>query len=88
MFAILAIKFPFSCGESDLYWNIVKFQNIMAKIVGNFSDDSSIGFFLELDLNYIDQLHDLHNDYPLTLVKIKVINEVNPWIWRRNQRSE
>ena len=50
----------------------------MAKIVGSFSDDSSIGFFLELDLNYIDQLHDLHNDYPLTLVKIKVINEVNP----------
>ena len=32
-FAILDIKVPFTCGESDLYWNIVKFQNFLTRIV-------------------------------------------------------
>ena len=32
-FAILDITFRFTCGESDLYYNIAKFQNIMTKIV-------------------------------------------------------
>ena len=32
-FAILDITFHFTCGESDLYQNIVKFQNIMTKVV-------------------------------------------------------
>ena len=30
----------------------------------NYSNDNSIGFFLEVDLDYLDELHDLHNDYP------------------------
>ena len=33
-FTMIDIKFPFTCGESDLYKNIVKFQNIMTRIVG------------------------------------------------------
>ena len=33
-FAILDITFRFTCGQSDLYQNIVKFQNIMNKIIG------------------------------------------------------
>ena len=28
-------------------------------------DDSPIGYILEVDLEYADSLHDLHNDYPL-----------------------
>ena len=32
-FAILDITFRFTFGESDLYYNIAKFQNIMTKIV-------------------------------------------------------
>ena len=40
-FAILVITFPFSCGESDLYWNIVKFQIVMTRIVRKFSLCSS-----------------------------------------------
>ena len=34
-FAILNIKFCFTCGESDLHLNIVKFQNIMIRIAGS-----------------------------------------------------
>ena len=30
----------------------------------NYSNDNSIGFFLEVDLDSLDELHDLHNDYP------------------------
>ena len=33
-FALLDTSFPFTCGESHLYWNNVKFQNIMTRIVG------------------------------------------------------
>ena len=28
-------------------------------------DYSSVGYILEVDLEYLDSLHDLHNDYPL-----------------------
>ena len=29
----------------------------------NYCDDGPIGCFLEVDLYYLDELHDLHNDY-------------------------
>ena len=29
------------------------------------SEKSLIGYFLEVDLKYHDELHELHNDYPL-----------------------
>ena len=31
---ILDIKFRFTCDESDLFYNFLKFQNIMTRIVG------------------------------------------------------
>ena len=42
----------------------------------NYSDDGSIGCFLEIDLDYLDELNDLHNDYPLAAEKIKVIKKI------------
>ena len=36
------------------------------------SAESDVGYFLEVDLEYLSQLHELHNDYPLAPEKLKV----------------
>ena len=36
------------------------------------SENSSIGYFLEVDLEYISKLHDFHNDYPLAPEKLEI----------------
>ena len=38
----------------------------------NYSNDSPIDCFSEVDLDYLEKLHDLHNDYPLSSEKIEV----------------
>ena len=38
----------------------------------NYSNYSSIGCLLEVDLDYPDEWHDLCNDYPLSVEKIEV----------------
>ena len=40
----------------------------------NYSNDSQIGYFLEVDLNYSKELHDLDNDYHLASEKESNIN--------------
>ena len=54
-----------------LYWVNPKDFNL-----DNYSNDSPISCFLEVDLDYPDELYDLHNDYPLASKKIKVIEEL------------
>ena len=36
------------------------------------NDKSPIGYFLEVDLEYPEKLHELHNDFPLATEKITV----------------
>lgn len=38
----------------------------------NFSNDSSISCFLGVDLDYLDELNDLHNNYALVSATLKV----------------
>ena len=44
--------------------------------VRNVSDDSDIGYILEVDLHYPDTLHDLHSDYPLAPVRQRVTPDI------------
>ena len=40
------------------------------------SEKSQIGYFLEVDLEYPDELHELHNDYPLAPEKLAVSSDM------------
>ena len=44
--------------------------------VRNVSDDSDIGYILEVDLHYPDTLDDLHSDYPLAPVRQRVTPDI------------
>ena len=44
--------------------------------INNYSNNSPIGCFLEFDLDYPDELHDLQNDYLLASRNIKIAKEV------------
>ena len=40
--------------------------------IKNYSEDTDEGYFLEVDVQYPKQLHDLHNDLPILPVKMKI----------------
>ena len=42
----------------------------------NIKTDSSTGYVLEVDLEYPQKLHDIHNDYPLAPEKINIPKEL------------
>ena len=47
-------------------------KNVDGFDVNSVSEKSPIGYFLEVDLEYPDELHVLHNDYPLTPEKLAI----------------
>ena len=53
---------------ADFKWvkNIDKIEQKLAKIKSN----SSTGYILEVDLEYPQELHDIHNDYALAPEKL------------------
>ena len=40
------------------------------------SEKSPIGYFLEVEIKYPDELHELHNDYPLAPEEIAVSSDM------------
>ena len=44
--------------------------------LAKYIEDSNKGLILEVDLEYPEELHDLHNDYPLGSEKVKVTQEM------------
>ena len=51
-------------------------KNIDGLDVDSVSEKSAIGYFLEVDLKYPDELHELHNDYPLAPEKLAVSSDM------------
>ena len=47
-------------------------KNVDEFVVNSISEKRSIGYVLEVDLEYPDQLHLLHSDYPLAPEKLAV----------------
>ena len=58
---------------AKLEWvkNIDKIEQKLMNIKGN----SSTGYILEVDLEYLEKLHYIQNDYPLALEKINTLKE-------------
>ena len=44
--------------------------------LGKYKADGKKGLILEVDLEYLQELHDIHNDYPVTPEKVKVSNNM------------
>ena len=40
------------------------------------SEKTPIGYFLEVDLEYPDELHEFHNDYPVAPEKLTVSSDM------------
>ena len=51
-------------------------KNIDKFHITSISEKSPIGYFLEVDLEYPDELHKLHNDFPLAPEKLAVSNDI------------
>ena len=47
--------------------------------VNSINEKSDTGYFLEVDLEYPDELHKLHNDYPLAPEKLTVTNMLSKY---------
>lgn len=62
---------------SDYSWlNVDSFKDLdkFQTYISNISDNSPYGYILEVDLEYPQHLHDLHNDYPFCAEHLKIGN--------------
>ena len=65
-----AVSKYLTCGRFKWLKNVDKFD------VMSINDKSPIGYFLEVDLEYPDELHELHNDFPLAPEKLSVSSDM------------
>ncbi|CAH3040626.1 unnamed protein product, partial [Porites lobata] len=59
---------------SDFKW--VEEKDVKSFNVITVQDDADTGYFLEVDLEYPKELHDLHSDYPLAPEKMLISHEM------------
>ena len=53
----------------------------------DYKDDSKKGLILEVDLEYPEEIHDLHNDYPLCPEKVKVTESMLSDYCQKNSKQ-
>ena len=63
-------------GQWVPYGGIKWLKNVDEFDVNLISEKSSIGYFLKVDLEYPNELHELHNDYPLAPEKLAVSSDI------------
>ena len=51
-------------------------KNVHGFDINSISKKSPMGYFIKVDLEYPDDLHELHNDYPLAPEKLAVSSEM------------
>ena len=51
-------------------------KNVDRSDVMSINEKSEIGYFLEVYLEYLDELHELHNDYPLVPEKLAISSDM------------
>ena len=68
--------YDWSMSEYLPYEKFEWLENIDKFDVMSINEKNDIGYFLDVDLEYPDELHELHNDYPLGPEKIAVINDL------------
>ena len=51
-------------------------ENVDEFDINSINEKNEIRYFLEVDLEYPDELHELYNDYPLAPEKLVVINDM------------
>ena len=62
--------------EYLLYGKFKWLKNVDGFDVNSISEKSNTGYFLEVDLEYPVELHELHNDYPLAPEKLAVSSDM------------
>ena len=62
--------------ECLLYGGFEWLKNVDRFDVNSISEKNEIGYFLEVDLEYPDELHELHNDYPLAPENLAVSSDM------------
>jgi hypothetical protein len=65
-------KFPLPTGDFRFWEEEEIVQRRGEFETGSLPTDGKIGYALEVDLDYPEELHDLHNDYPLAPEKLTV----------------
>ena len=58
------------------YGGFMWLKNVDNFDVNSISEKSPIGYILEVDLEYLEELHVLHNDYPLAPEKRAVSSDM------------
>ena len=68
--------YGWAMSEHLLYGRFEWLKNIDKFDIMSISDKSSIGYFLEVDLEYPEELHELNNNFPLAPEIFAVSNDM------------
>ena len=67
----------YDSSKESKYITYLDANNLYKKEIDRFDrnsieENSSMGYILKVDLKYLGELHELHNDYPLAAEKLKI----------------